>query len=204
MPLFIAGVTGTFCSASSRHHARSNRALYLHNSCENSRPDLHKCRNRGSVSVLLMKGVLKTADGKRPHPHRNRRNRKEAPKGRGCETLAGMRGSRPSAIQKRLETGSGSFRASSCRTSDRSACLYLAGLGAFARGPEFPVAQRGFPAAQWTKGAQASAILNRASPHLLNEDWRNPKRRQAATPHLIQRSDVKHRVSKDAIRAMGS
>ena len=79
-----------------------------------------------------MKGVLKTPDGKRPHPPRNRRNRREAPKGRGCETLAGMKGWRPSAIQKRLETGSGSFAGEFLPDIGSIGLSLSAGLGAFA------------------------------------------------------------------------
>ena len=81
---------------------------------------------------------LNAPDGRRPHPPRNRRNKREVFKDRHCETLAGMKGWRLSAGQG-LEPDRALFkRTYSCRTSDRSP-VFSTGPGALPRGPRVPL-----------------------------------------------------------------
>ncbi len=70
-----------------------------------------------------MKGALNTPDGKRPHPHRMGKTEGNI-KRQGFKRHSRHEGLAPVRYSQRPETGSGLLRANSCRTSDRSACLF--------------------------------------------------------------------------------
>jgi hypothetical protein len=130
-------------------------------------------------------------------------NRRDKLRDRGCETLAGMKGSRPSASQ-RLEPDRALLkRTYSCRTSDRSPCLYRALIAALhspsrdgrPSGRPMERGQRGQrprPRARQFLGSALEARgrnvgrkwrpsvrdRNGASPSLAREDRRTPKRNE--------------------------
>ena len=82
-----------------------------------------------------MKGAQDAPDGKRPHPPRMGETEGISIKGRGCEILAGMKGWRPSACPLGSKPVRARFkRTNSCRTSDRSACLFRGSPGFWLRG----------------------------------------------------------------------
>ena len=120
-----------------------------------------------------------------------------------------MKGWRPSAWLK-LETGSGLVkRANSCRTSDRSACLFRK----VPRGPQVPFrVQRGSAAdTSGGKGAHASASLKTAPAlHLLhetggprNEDEKERHRGEQAAPTLRPVAAFKAESAHERKKAVG-
>ena len=85
-----------------------------------------------------MKGALNAPDGKRSHSQSYGQNGREASKGRSCETLAGMKGWRPSALCIGLETGSGLLRANSMPDIGSIGLPLSTVLGLMVHGPRFP------------------------------------------------------------------
>jgi hypothetical protein len=138
-----------------------------------------------------MKGAPNAPDGKRSHLPRNRRNRRDKFKGRVRETLAGMKGWRPSASKGPKPVRAPFKRANSCRTSDRSACLFPRVLGPRAHNPGDPwtpgfpfwrnEAPRPFGRAETapTRPTRTPSAILKTAPalHLHKEDRRNRERR---------------------------
>ena len=123
--------------------------------------------------LSLNEGRSSRARQERPHPPRMGATEGIVFKGRGREILFGMKGWRPSACPIGPKTGSGLVkRAYSCRTSDRSACLFRGSSvpGLMTRGlvldAGFPFrAQSGSAADRSGRNrAQASATMKRRQP----------------------------------------
>ena len=132
-----------------------------------------------------MKGALDAPDGRRPHSHRMGKAEGKHQKA-GVVRYSRHEGLAPVRLFIGLETGSGPLRANSCRTSDRSACLFqevpVPGLTCWIRGRRVPFSRSsGFAAARSDKGAQASAIMKRRQPFTSLERPRNSRRRQGHT-----------------------
>ena len=139
-----------------------------------------------------MKGALNTPDGKRPHSHRMGKTEGNI-KRQGFKRHSRHEGLAPVRYSQRPETGSGLLRANSCRTSDRSACLFPRGPGPCPRlmtrgswlgirGPWVSLfALIGSAAAESDKYARASAIRKRRQPFACFVRPRNPKQRQEGT-----------------------
>ena len=122
------------------------------------------------VICCWMKGVVNAPDGKRPHSPRMGKTEGKHQKA-GVVRHSRHEGLAPVRLSKGPETGSGLLRANSCRTSDRSACLFpqVPVPGLMSRDPWTP----GFPfrahqaprPPSSDKYARASAIMkNGASP----------------------------------------
>jgi hypothetical protein len=102
--------------------------------------------------------------GKRPHPPGTGKTEGKI-KGRDCETL-GMKGWRPSAIAKGSKPGSGFLRTNSCRTSDRSACLFprVSGSLSVDAGSLFALNQAQRPPGRAETPPERPRLKNGASP----------------------------------------
>jgi hypothetical protein len=112
-----------------------------------------------------MKGALNTPDGKRPHSHRVGKTEGKHQKA-GVVRHSRHEGLAPVPLVQRLDAGSGlGKRTNSCRTSDRSACLFPQVLGLMVQGAPVPFSRSSAsrPPGR-TDRARASAILKGASP----------------------------------------
>jgi hypothetical protein len=100
-------------------------------------------------------------------------------KGRHREILPGMKGWRPSAWLG-LETGSGSFkRTYSCRTSDRSRCLFSPVLGLLPCGRRVSLSALIRRRGRQVGRRRPSVCDQKTAPalRLVHETWRNGRRR---------------------------
>ncbi len=131
-----------------------------------------------------MKGVLKAPDGKRPHPPRTDETEGISIKGRGCEILLRHEGLAPVRLPSSKPVRALFKRAYSCRTSDRSACLFPRVPGLLLRGRAVPFSRNEAPRPAGRAETAPTrlietlfAIVKRRQPFACSRDRRNPKRR---------------------------